>query len=515
MSQWYGDFRYEEEFNDERGFANAFGRKILGYLGAFTDTDWFAVDLPRNSTINVRFEGMNYQPGTWNVSWFSPLMQSLSEQNIRLSSRDGVSSYEYSFNTGPIDGSYYYRIKPFSSGSFKSDLYFITTDSPIVSLPELSLRVYEISVEEGDSSNPVVPAVLELSSASTGSVVVHYTVRSGTATVGTSAEADVFGSVSGNITFQPGETHRSLESIYIRSDTATEANEYFWVDFDQIVVGEALFVGGANSLSLKINIPNDDFDRVPPVVTKFDPPNSTVDAPIDSTITVTFNESVQRGSGAIVLRTEAGVVVASFDASSSADISILDSKLVLNPSFNLRYDTKYQVEFSFGSVKDLSGNAYVGSATYGFSTTIQPGVFIAGTAGSDIFTSTVGADSFDGKDGDDTVVFSGPIGEYAIRISRASKSAVVTDGQAGRDGVDALQNVETVRFGGQDFALFRPALTVVPEYGKVAIFLFDAAYYLMSNPSLGLTLTLDSASRHYLAIGAAQELKPNPWLDHG
>ena len=110
-------------------------------------------------------------------------------------------------------------------------------------------------------------------------------------------------------------------------------------------------------------------------------------------------------------------------------------------------------------------------------------------------------------------VFRGAVGGYSLTIDRAARTAIVSDATPGRDGTDLLRQVEKVQFGTQVFDLFNPARTSVPAYKANRDFLFDPAYYLLSNPTLATSVTMDAASTHYLSAGAAQGLRPNAWFD--
>ncbi len=114
------------------------------------------------------------------------------------------------------------------------------------------------------------------------------------------------------------------------------------------------------------------FGAVSPIATIFSPTDEARDVPVDTNIIVTFSESIAVGSGTIVLKTIAGITVASYDAATSTSLSISGNTLTIDPTFDLAYDSGYKVEFSFGSVKDLFGNNYLGSAEYNFSTGAAP-----------------------------------------------------------------------------------------------------------------------------------------------
>lgn len=124
-----------------------------------------------------------------------------------------------------------------------------------------------------------------------------------------------------------------------------------------------------------------------------------------------------------------------------------------------------------------------------------------------------GNDSIDGGAGIDTVIYGGGVGQYSLRIDRPTRTASVSDSQSGRDGRDILVDVEKVQFGTQTFDLFNPPRTETPRFGESKTVLFDASYYLLSNPELVPSVSLQSAAQHYLDQGAGQGRQPNTWFD--
>ncbi|HQD82883.1 MAG TPA: M10 family metallopeptidase [Quisquiliibacterium sp.] len=142
---------------------------------------------------------------------------------------------------------------------------------------------------------------------------------------------------------------------------------------------------------------------------------------------------------------------------------------------------------------------------------------LTGLAGADVLVGGGGNDRLDGGQGTDVAVFAGPVGRYALAIDRGARAATITDttsaASAGHEGTDTLLQVEQAWFGGQTFALFNPARTVAPQYAQSRAFLFDPAFYLLSNPSLAGSVDLTTAADHYLSAGAAQGLDPNAWFD--
>ncbi len=100
-----------------------------------------------------------------------------------------------------------------------SGVGYITDDD---SLPTLSLGGSQSTVE-GDSGTKQLSFVVTLSPASGQTVTVDYATSDGTATAGQDYIA-----VSGTLTFNPGETTKTI-SVPILGDTVDEANETFTV----------------------------------------------------------------------------------------------------------------------------------------------------------------------------------------------------------------------------------------------------------------------------------------------
>ncbi len=111
-----------------------------------------------------------------------------------------------------------------------------------------------------------------------------------------------------------------------------------------------------------------------PTVIAFIPLDGITGVGINSDIILTFSVQVLKGAGLIEILSGSptGLVVASYDAATSANISISGRQLVINPTADLVYDTHYFVTLSDGSVKDVDGNAYAGTSSYDFTTVAAP-----------------------------------------------------------------------------------------------------------------------------------------------
>ena len=111
-------------------------------------------------------------------------------------------------------------------------------------------------------------------------------------------------------------------------------------------------------------------DTVAPMVVSFSPEKGATAASRFADVVVTFDEAVQRGTGTIVLKDGTGKVVETFDAATSARLTIAGTKLIVDPGADLAVGTAYTLTFDKGVVEDLAGNAYAGSTDYHF--TVHP-----------------------------------------------------------------------------------------------------------------------------------------------
>ena len=107
---------------------------------------------------------------------------------------------------------------------------------------------------------------------------------------------------------------------------------------------------------------------VEPTVTSFSPLDEQLEVAVGANIVISFNESVVRGLGSIVLKTMIGSTVATYDAATSTSLSIAGSVLTINPVADLAYNTGYKVEFAPGTIKSSAGNNYSGTTSYNFTT---------------------------------------------------------------------------------------------------------------------------------------------------
>jgi len=116
-------------------------------------------------------------------------------------------------------------------------------------------------------------------------------------------------------------------------------------------------------------------DSTAPTVKTFRPVDGATNVPITANIVVTFDETIQLGTGSILLKNAAGQIVETYNAANSTSLALSGSALTLNPTNDLAYSTGYRLEFDAGAIKDMAGNDYAGTAAYNFTTlgTLSPG----------------------------------------------------------------------------------------------------------------------------------------------
>ena len=87
-----------------------------------------------------------------------------------------------------------------------------------------SLAISDVTVTEGNTGTVTATMTVTLSAASAKTVTVHYATANGTA-----VQPGDYASKSGDLTFAPGETSKTID-VLVNGDTVDEANETFVVD---------------------------------------------------------------------------------------------------------------------------------------------------------------------------------------------------------------------------------------------------------------------------------------------
>ncbi|HMU11596.1 MAG TPA: Ig-like domain-containing protein [Ferruginibacter sp.] len=111
-------------------------------------------------------------------------------------------------------------------------------------------------------------------------------------------------------------------------------------------------------------------DVTPPTVTTYFPADNAVNVAVNSSLVLTFNEAVQKGTGNILIK-EAGIVMQTIDVT-SALVAVSANTVTITPSL-FTIGAAVNIEMAAGAFKDLSNNNYAGIAsatTWNFSIAI-------------------------------------------------------------------------------------------------------------------------------------------------
>jgi Ca2+-binding RTX toxin-like protein len=126
-------------------------------------------------------------------------------------------------------------------------------------------------------------------------------------------------------------------------------------------------------------------DILPPTLDSFAPADAAMSVPVNSNIVLTFNEAIQAGTGLIEIHRDSfdGTLVESYNTATSANLTMSDTTLTINPTSNLANGTHYFITLDAGAVKDIAGNSYAGTDTCDFTT-----AFVHDLTGSVTFWKT-------------------------------------------------------------------------------------------------------------------------------
>ena len=101
-------------------------------------------------------------------------------------------------------------------------------------------------------------------------------------------------------------------------------------------------------------------DSYAPTSSSSSPANGASGVLVDADLVLSFDETIEAGSGSITLHDASdGTVLDSLDVSSS-EVDVSGSTLTLSPDEDMLYDTGYYVLIPDGAIKDAAGNAYPG-----------------------------------------------------------------------------------------------------------------------------------------------------------
>lgn len=99
-------------------------------------------------------------------------------------------------------------------------------------------------------------------------------------------------------------------------------------------------------------------DLIAPTLVSSTPADNTITAMVTSNIVLNFSESIQAGSGNLILSD--GTDVRTISISDANQVTISGSTVTINPTTDLIAGSTYSLQIAAGVIKDLAGNNYAG-----------------------------------------------------------------------------------------------------------------------------------------------------------
>ena len=248
--------------------------------------------------------------------------------------------------------------RPFGLGFNKAgDLYIaqydqrqvskLTGTTLTVALPTLSSSPSDIKIDENDyvyvsstgfGVRKYAPDLLSFTTAYTSTNQIWGMSLTPTGAL-------VFGDLNRNQVYK-------LETGAVLKGTPTHANVGDHPVVIQVTDGTA---NVQQAFTITVTDPN------PPTVTTFSPLNNAIDVSLAQDLVLTFNETVVKGTGNIVIRNVTGDAIVETIAVNSTHVSIANDNVVtINPSADLPASGNYYVTVDAGALKDASANPYAG-----------------------------------------------------------------------------------------------------------------------------------------------------------
>ena len=140
----------------------------------------------------------------------------------------------------------------------------------------------------------------------------------------------------------------------IQIDTSTQATHIILKNVERLYAGKLI-----------------DLTTYFPKVVFFSPTDGAINAPIDQPIVLTFNKAITKGTaGNITIHQDSatGTVLEAFQAATDKLLSFSNDTLTITPKVKLAANTHYFVTIDTGAVKDTSGNNYIDTSSYDFTT---------------------------------------------------------------------------------------------------------------------------------------------------
>lgn len=118
-------------------------------------------------------------------------------------------------------------------------------------------------------------------------------------------------------------------------------------------------------------------DNTPPSISALNPANSATEIAVNTDLSITFDENIQKGTGNIVVMNESTQQAHETIDVSTSGVTVANEVATINIANDLAEGTKYHVLIDNGAFRDLADNAFAGitsATTWNFSTVPATGI---------------------------------------------------------------------------------------------------------------------------------------------
>jgi subtilisin family serine protease len=304
----------------------------------------------------------------------------------------------------------------------------------------------------------------------------------------------------------PGGTYNTISGTSMATPHVTGAAVLLWSEHptwtpqqvkDQLMqtTDKISALNGKSVSGGRLNI-NNALDSVPPTVSSFTPADNATDVALAANLIINFSETIQKGTGNVVIKKLSdNSVIETIDVT-SANVTITNNQLTINPTANLVANTEYYVEVTDSAIEDLAGNGYAGintNSTWNFKTgsgATSSADNLVGTANADVLDGLEGNDTISGLEGNDTL--KGSAGHDSLDGGTGTDSLV---GGPGNDiyTVDQIADIVT-EVASQGSDLIKSSVTYTLPDNTENLTLIESSAINGTGNSLANTLTGNSAN---------------------
>ncbi|MGQ9372115.1 DUF4347 domain-containing protein, partial [Azospirillum sp. A39] len=208
-----------------------------------------------------------------------------------------------------------------------------------------------------DTSPPTITGVtIPDSAAKIGDVI--------TATITVASDSDTYTLQSGTIAgFTLGNLTKVTDTTYTATFTVSAGGTDVAAGADIPV--DLVLSDSSNNANVAYTTPisqtADSIDATAPTLSVSSPADDATGVATAADIVLTFSESVQAGTGSIVLkRVSDNSVVETFTVGSSGRVTVSGNQVTVDPTADLAHATAYYLEIDSGAIVDMADNGYAG-----------------------------------------------------------------------------------------------------------------------------------------------------------